>query len=157
MKRKTLVKVHIIATVVAMTTIATFFISSLVAEINGSETVIKNVKKAILYALPVMLVAMPALGVTGNKLCGKSQNPIVLAKRNRMRLVLVNGVGLISLACFLYYRSHYQTIDAIFFVAQVAEFALGLTNMALIGLKIKSGFQLSGKFKKQKTKTIITN
>jgi hypothetical protein len=149
MKRKTLVRVHIIATVIALLTIATFFISSLIAELNGNEGFIKEVKKTILFALPIMLIAMPALGVTGNKLSGKSQNPIVLAKRKRMRFVFINGIGLITLACFLYYRSHYQSIDTTFLVAQVAELVLGLTNLILIGMNIRSGFQLSGRLKRQ--------
>jgi hypothetical protein len=150
MKRKTLVKIHTIATIIASLTIATFFVSSLAAEINGNETFIREVKEAILYSLPVMLTAMPVLGITGNKLAGKSQNPVVLAKRKRMKFVFANGLGLMALACFLYYRSHYQTIDSLFLVAQVAEFALGLTNLTLIGLNVKSGFQLSGRFKKHK-------
>jgi hypothetical protein len=82
----------------------------------------------------------------------------LISKRKRMKFVFVNGMGLITLACFLYYRSHYQTIDSTFLVAQVAEFVLGLINLALIGLNIKSGFQLSGRIKKQKpVKTAITN
>lgn len=108
MKRKTVVKIHIIATVIAALAIATFFIASLAAEINGNETFIREVKEVVLYSLPVMLIAMPVLGITGNKLAGKSQNQIVLAKRKRMRFVFVNGLGLIALACFLYYRSHYE-------------------------------------------------
>lgn len=140
------------ATVIATLTIVTFFISSLVAEINGNEAFIREVKEMILFLLPVMLIAMPALGITGNKLAGKSPNPVVLAKRKRLRFVFINGIALIALACFLYYRSHYQTIDTIFLVAQVAEFALGFTNLILIGLNIKSGFQLSGRFKKRMSK-----
>jgi hypothetical protein len=150
MKRKTIVKIHVIVTVIATLTIVTFFISSLVAEINGNEAFIREVKEMILFSLPIMLIAMPALGITGNKLAGKSRNPIILTKRKRMRLVFVNGIALMALACFLYYRSHYQTIDAVFLLAQMAEFALGLTSLILIGMNIKSGFQLSGKFKKLK-------
>jgi len=148
MKRKNLVRIHVIATIIAAITIASFFISSLAAEINGSETAIREVKKVILFSLPVLLIAMPALGATGNMLAGKSQNPIVLAKKRKMKFVLINGLTLISLACFLYYRSHYQTIDGIFFAAQLTEFAFGLTNLTLIGLNIKSGFQLSGRLKR---------
>ncbi|RYE23707.1 MAG: hypothetical protein EOP45_06605 [Sphingobacteriaceae bacterium] len=148
MKRKSLIGIHIIATVIAAITITSFFISSLAAEINGSEAAIRKVKEVILFFLPVLLVAMPALGVTGNILAGKSQNPIVLAKKRRMKIVFVNGLILITLACFLYYRSHYQTIDNIFLTAQLTEFALGLTNLTLIGLNVKSGFQLSGRLKR---------
>lgn len=148
MKRKNLVRIHVIATIIAAITIAYFFISSLAAEIKGSETAIRKVKEVILFSLPVLLIAMPALGATGNMLAGKSQNPIVLAKKRRMEFIFVNGLILITLACFLYYRSHYQTMDGIFLAAQLVEFTLGLINLTLIGLNIKSGFQLSGRLKR---------
>jgi hypothetical protein len=150
MKRKTLVRIHIAATITAVLTIVSFFISSLIAEISGDETIIRNVKEAILFLLPLLLVAMPASGITGSKLAGKSQNRILLLKKKRMIFIFINGVTLIALACFLYYRSHHQTIDGVFWGAQVAEFVLGLTNLILIGLNIRSGFQLSGRLKKVK-------
>ena len=148
MKRKSLVTIHIVATTIAAITIATFFFSSLVAEINGEEAFIRTVKERILIALPVLLVAMPALGITGNKLAGKSQNAVVLAKKRRMRLVFANGLTLVFLACFLYYRSHYLSLDSIFMVAQFAEFGFGLANLVLIVLNIRNGFQLSARFKR---------
>lgn len=117
MKRKGLVKVHVIATIIAGLTIATFLVSSLIAELNGSETLIREVKEVILFSLPLLLISMPVLGVTGNKLAGKSQSPVVVAKRKRMKFVFVNGIGLITLACFLYYHSHHQAIDSAFLVA----------------------------------------
>lgn len=157
MKRKTIVRIHIVATIVAAITIATFFSFSLAAEIKGEETFIKKVKEGILYSLPLMIVAMPILNITGNKLAGKSQHPNVLSKRKRMKFVLINGIALLSLAFFLYYHSHNQTIDGIFLTAQVAEFLLGLTNLVLIGLNAKSGFQLSGRLKKKRQVKAATN
>lgn len=152
MKRKTIVKAHIAATIVAVFTIATFFTFSLIAEIRGNEDFIRKVKETILFSLPLMLFAMPILNITGNKLVGNSQNPIVLAKKKRMKLVLIIGIGLISLAIFLYYRSHYQRIDSVFFTAQIIEFVLGLTNLTLIGLNGKNGFQLSRRLKQKSVK-----
>ncbi len=150
MKRKTVVTVHLIATFVATLTISLFFTTSLIAEIKGEETFIKSVKAFILYALPIMILAMPALKITGDKLAGKSKNPTVLAKAKRMKFVVINGVGLISLAVFLYYRSHYQTIDNVFLIAQIVEFGLGITNLTLIILNAKNGMQLSGRLKAKK-------
>ncbi|HEX2533948.1 MAG TPA: hypothetical protein VHK69_09450 [Chitinophagaceae bacterium] len=149
MKRSTLVKIHVTATVVATLTIAFFFTSSLAAEINGSPLLIRKVKEVILFSLTLLLLAMPALGITGNKLAGNSQHPTVLAKRKRMRFVLGNGMILITLACFLYYRAHHHPLDHIFLGAQVAELILGLANLTLLGLNIRSGFQLSGRWKKR--------
>lgn len=145
MKRKSLVRIHIAVTIVAALAISTFFTISLIAEISGDTTFIKQVKQFIVYALPVMIIVMPALNISGNKLVGNSQNTTVLVKRRRMKWVMINGIGLIFLAIFLYYRSHYQSIDGVFLAAQMAEFICGLTNLTLIALNAKSGFKLSGR------------
>jgi len=145
MKRKTVVKAHLIASVVAVLTITTFLSLSLIAEIRGDETFIKTVKAFILYGLPVLIFTMPALKITGEKLAGKSTNPLVLEKVKRMKIVVINGVGLILFAIFLFYRSHYKAIDDIFLVAQTLEFGLGLANLSLIILNVRSGLKLSGK------------
>jgi hypothetical protein len=158
MKRKTIARIHIAATIVAAITIATFFSISLVAELSGEEAFRRKVKEGILYSLPLMIVAMPILNISGNKLASKSQNPTVLAKRKRMKIIVVNGLCLISLACFLYYRSHYGVIDRLFHTAQILEFALGLTNLVLIVVNAKNGLELSGRLKKtQPTKTSTIN
>lgn len=149
MRRKTFVSIHVTATMVAMLSIATFFISSILAEISGDEALIRQVKEAIFFSLPLLLVAMPTLGISGNKLAGKSNHPIVLLKQKRMKFIIMNGIILTSLACFLYYRSHYQSIDTVFLGVQFAEFGFGLINLSLIGLNINSGLKLSGKNKKK--------
>jgi hypothetical protein len=142
--------IHIAATIIAAITIGTFFLSSVVAEIDGNETFIREVKERILFTLPVLLMAMPAIGITGNKLAGNSQSPQVKTKQRRMKFVFVNGLTLIILASFLYYHSHYKTIDTVFMVAQLVELVLGLTNLVLISLNIKSGLQLSGRIRRIK-------
>jgi len=147
MKRKTIVTIHLIATIVAVLTISTFFTISMIAEIKGDNNFIRSVKAFILYALPIMILSMPALKITGEKLAGKSKNPLIIAKRRRMKFVMANGMILISLAVFLYYRSHYQEIDSIFLIAQIAEFIFGLFNLSLIFMNAKAGMQLSGKLK----------
>lgn len=145
MGRKTLLKIHFIATAIAAITIFTFFTSSLIAEIKGDESFIKSVKSFIIYALPILIVSMPTLAITGNKLAGHSKNRLVLIKKNRMKLVMVNGMILISLAIFLFYRSHFQEIDGVFLTFQIAEFFFGMVNLTLIGLNARNGMQLTWK------------
>ena len=65
MKRKALVKAHVIATIIAGLTIATFFLSSLITKLNGSETLIREIKEVIVFSLPLLLISIPVLGVTG--------------------------------------------------------------------------------------------
>lgn len=144
-KRKTLIKIHVIATTVAIITIGTFFITSLIAELRGDEAVIRTVKTGILYALPLLLLAMPALAVTGKRLSGHSKHPDILKKQRRMKFIMFNGLILISLAVFLFYRANYVQIDLIFLYAQLAEFLFGLVNLTLIGLNVRTGLKLSGR------------
>lgn len=143
MQRKKIITVHVAATILAVLAISSFFTLSMIAEIKGDEQFIRSIKAFILYALPIMILAMPALKITGDRLAGKSRNPLILAKAKRMKFVLANGMVLISLAIFLYYRSHYQEIDQVFLIAQIAEFAFGLLNLSLILLNARAGLQLS--------------
>lgn len=145
MKRKQLIRIHIAATVIATLTIANFFTFSLIAEIIGDADFIKQVKTVILYCLPILIIAMPMLALSGKRLAGKSRNPIVVQKQNRMKLVAVNGIFLISLAIYLYYHANFKNIDTTFFTVQGIELLLGAINLSLMGLNIRAGMRLAGK------------
>ena len=148
MKRKTILTAHIIATSIAVVTICCFFSISLIAEIVGNQEFIKQVKTGILYALPILLLVMPILGITGKKLAGTSKSPIVIAKMKRMKLVACNGIILISLAVYLYFRALTNTMDRTFLGVQIIELVFGATNLTLLGLNIKDGMKLSGRIKR---------
>lgn len=145
MKRRTILTVHIIATVIAALTIANFFTFSLIAEIKGSPNFIKQVKTAILYCLPILIIAMPILALSGKKLAGNSKNPLVVQKQKRMKFVAINGVLLISLAIYLYYHANFKVIDTTFLIAQITELFLGAINLGLIAMNIRAGMKLSGR------------
>ncbi|MEM0517210.1 MULTISPECIES: hypothetical protein [Aequorivita] len=145
MKHKQLIKIHIATTVIAALTIANFFTFSLIAEIIGDADFIKQVKTVILYCLPVLIIAMPLLALSGKRLAGKSINPLVLQKQKRMKFVAINGLLLISLAIYLYYHANFKTIDTTFFTVQGIELLLGAVNLSLIGLNIRAGLRLSYK------------
>lgn len=148
MKRKQILKAHVVATAASMITISVFFSASLWAEIYGSTEQIQSIKAGILYFLPVMLIAMPVLGITGNKLAGNSQNPMVLEKKSRMKWIFINGLLLISLAVTLYVISRNGMLDNTFLTLQIIELILGPINFFLMALNVRSGLLLSGKIKK---------
>lgn len=150
MKREMLSRIHIIAAAIALTLIFTFFSSSLIAELIGDEITIVKVKTGILYTLPLMLILMPALGVNGKRIAGKSRNPLILKKTRRMQWIAVNGGILILLAVMLYLRAVSGRIDTIFQCLQIGELLLGGTNIYLMGLMVKDGKRLSGTKKKRK-------
>lgn len=145
MKHSKLILAHILGTIIAFLTIITFFSFSLVAEIIGDHQLIKIVKTNILYLLPILIIVMPMLVVSGKKLAGKSRSPLVLKKLKRMKFITANGIILISLAIYLYIHANYKTINTSFLIAQITELLFGFTNLTLIGLNIKTGLKLSGK------------
>ncbi|MGB0882966.1 MAG: hypothetical protein ACPGSO_08420 [Vicingaceae bacterium] len=149
MKRVKIIRIHIVATIVAILTIGSFFSFSLIAEIIGDDLFIKEVKTGILYCLPIMIITMPTLMISGKKLGGKSKSPIVLKKMNRMNFVSLNGVVLISLVIYLYYHATYKTIDNTFLFIQIAELCFGAANLSLIASNIYLGMKLSGRKRKK--------
>tara|TARA_R110002020_G_scaffold150915_2_gene327799 strand:+ start:716 stop:1186 length:471 start_codon:yes stop_codon:yes gene_type:complete len=148
MKRKSILTAHIIGTIMAVLTIGCFFGFSLIAEIRGNPEFIKQVKTGVLYCLPILLFAMPMLGITGKKLAGSSKSPIVVTKMKRMKFVAFNGIILISLAVYLYFRANENNIDSTFLGVQIIELLFGAINLTMLGLNIKDGMLLSGRIKR---------
>lgn len=144
-KKEKVLLAHIIATAIASLTIASFFISSLLAELFGSVDVIKTVKTAILYSLPIMLVAMPVLGISGQKLADGRKSPLVTRKTKRLKWVFINGMLLIILAIILYSLAMNNYFGRVFLSFQIIELSLGFINFILIALNIRTGLKLSGK------------
>ncbi len=148
MKQGNLIRLHIMATAIAVVTIASFFSFSLVAEILGDEVLIKQVKTAIVFCLPIMIVTMPILGLSGKKLAGSSNGPLIVTKMNRMKLIAANGIILILLAIYLYYHAVFKTINNTFLYVQIIELCMGAFNLILIAANIKSGMKLSSRKRK---------
>lgn len=153
MKRQTIIRVHAIAGIAAFCLITGFFVSSLVSELSGNLTWIVLVKRTVFYCMWAMGLLVPSAAFTGTKLAGKSASPIVAGKRKRMRWVAPNGLLLLALASYLYYKANLAELDQRFMIAQGLEFILGFTNMTLLGLMIRDGFRL----KRPLSKRIKTN
>jgi hypothetical protein len=49
---------------------------------------------------------------------------------------------LVALASYLYYKASQQEFNSLFRSAQLVEFALGFTNLLLLGLMVRDGFRL---------------
>ncbi|MEM9982872.1 MAG: hypothetical protein AAF734_10270, partial [Bacteroidota bacterium] len=101
-------------------TLSIHLVATLIAEWKGNVLLIRQVKKYILFTLPILLIAMPVLGITGNKLVGNTKHPSILEKKRRMTFVFLNRLILIFLAIFLYYQANFGTINQVFLIAQIA-------------------------------------
>lgn len=147
MERRTLSQVHAAAGIIAFCLIGSFFVGSLISELSGNPVWIVAVKRTVFYAMWVMVLLVPLAALSGRKLAGKSHNTMVENKRRRMRWIAPNGVLLLTLASYLYYKVSQQEFDSLFMSAQLVELTLGFTNLLLLGSMIRDGFRLKRQHK----------
>lgn len=143
-------QVHCIAGLLATLTIATFFASTIVVELFGSPEAVATVKAAIV--MPGLFILVPAIAATGGSgffLSKSRQGRLVEAKKKRMPFIAANGLlVLIPCAIFLNRWASAGTFDSTFYLVQCLELLAGAVNLTFMGLNIRDGLRMSGRFRK---------
>lgn len=133
-------KIHAAAGALALGLIATFWSSTLIAELFLDAAAIAAVKQAILWAIALLVAALATVGATGFRLAGKSTARIISVKRKRMPFIAANGLlVLLPSAFYLAAKAATGEFDTMFYAVQTAELAAGLVNMTLLGLNFRDG------------------
>jgi len=142
--------IHPAAGALALSTIATFWLSTAFAELFASETIVTSVKTAIPWGFLVLIPALMAAGGSGFALAGKRRGGVIGAKIRRMPLIAANGVLiLIPSALFLASKAGAAEFDAGFYAAQTLELAAGAANIALLGLNMRDGLKMRGRLRRK--------
>lgn len=137
-------RIHASAAVLSALFLATFWISTLTAELFLSLAAVTEVKQLILYALPVFVPLMMITAGTGLAMGGKGRHPLFVMKRRRMPFIGINGMLiLVPSALFLAIRAKAGVFDGIFYSVQLLELLAGALNLTLIGMNIRDGLRLS--------------
>jgi hypothetical protein len=137
---------HPIAGAIALLTIVTFWLSTALSELFGSEATVVAVKTAIPWGFLILVPAMAAAGGTGFALAGKRRAGLVGVKVRRMPFIALNGVLiLIPAALFLAIKAQAGEFDPIFYMVQALELAAGATNITLLGLNMRDGLKMKGR------------
>ena len=138
--------IHPVAGTIALLTIATFWLSTVVTELTGTEGAIVAVKTAIPWGLLVLVPALAATGGTGFSTAGGRTTGLIGVKSKRMRLIAVNGLlVLVPSALFLAGKARAGEFDVAFFGVQLLELAAGAANLVLIGRNMRDGMRLAGR------------
>jgi hypothetical protein len=146
--RKRIVAVHTAAGAGAFLIIASFQAATILAESLAIPALIAGVKTGIVFGLFILIPMMAIAGLTGRRLAGPSPKGLPARKLRRLALAAFNGVFvLVPCALFLAWRARAGLFGAPFYAAQALEFAAGLVNLILIGLNMRDGFALSGRFR----------
>jgi cytochrome bd-type quinol oxidase subunit 1 len=143
MKRSKILNFHIAGSMVAVITIGVFFFSSLASAFYYDKDFTFLVKSGIFYTLPILLISMPMVVITGNKLAGNSVHPLLLEKKKRMKFIGINGVLLVMIACLLFYWAKKSDYSQAFTIIQVLELLLGFINLLLLIKNFQTGRKLS--------------
>ena len=139
--------IHRLAAMIATACIGTFFLSSLVVELFGSQECIVAVKQLIVWpGLFILVPSIAAAGATGFALSKNRRGPLLQSKQKRMPIIAANGVlVLIPAAIFLNQWAMAGAFDTQFYLLQLVELVAGAMNLFLMALNIRDGRRMSGK------------
>jgi len=136
-------RIHAISGALALATIATFWISTVLAEMFGGPGEIAAAKTGVLYGLAVLVPAMAAAGGTGFSLGGNWRSPVVNAKKTRMKIIAATGIlVLVPSAVFLAMKAGQGDFDTSFMVVQGIELVAGASNIVLLALNMRDGLAM---------------
>lgn len=136
--------VHPFAGLMAMLTIATFWLSTAISELFGTEATVIAVKTAIPWGFILLVPALAATGGSGFLLAKGRRKGLVGTKLKRMPWIAANGlVVLIPTALFLAFKAQAGELDTAFYIVQVIELLAGAVNLSLLGLSMRDGRALT--------------
>lgn len=141
--------IHPVAGVLAMLTIASFWLSTALTELFASEAVVTAVKTAIPWGFLLLIPALAAAGGSGFALAGGRRAGLVRAKMKRMPLIAANGILiLVPSALFLASKARAGAFDTGFYAVQALELVAGAVNITLMARNVRDGLRLAGRLAK---------
>ncbi|MEM8551006.1 MAG: hypothetical protein AAGF45_01390 [Pseudomonadota bacterium] len=142
--------IHPIAGCIAFVVIALFWVSSLGAELFGTDAQIVAIKTAIPWGMIILVPAMIAVAGSGFTRARGRRGGVLDAKAKRMPIIAANGVlVLIPSALYLSRKAQVGELDAVFYGVQTLELAAGALNLVLLGLCMRDGLRLTGRLKRR--------
>jgi hypothetical protein len=138
---------HPIAGALALATASLFWVSTVLSEAFGPESLVIQVKTAIPWGLPVLILALMGTGISGNLMVrksGRAPSAALASKIRRMPFLAANGLlVLVPSAFFLAWKASLGQIDGAFYMVQALELVAGAINITLMARNAIEGRRLS--------------
>ena len=99
--------IHPVAGTLALATILSFWLSTLLSELFADAATVALVKSLIPWGFLILVPAMALAGMSGFRLGKTWRGPVVAQKRKRMPVIAVNGI-LILIPAALYLSAKAQ-------------------------------------------------
>lgn len=141
--------IHPLAGAVALALIMTFWLSTAISEAFAGPDVVTAVKNAIPWGFLVLIPALMATGGSGFQLSRGARVGLAAKKLKRMPVIGANGV-LVLIPCALYLAAKARAgeFDQTFYAVQAIELVAGAVNITLLGLNMRDGFKITGRFRR---------
>lgn len=141
-----LTRLHAAAGALALLTLLSFWISTVVAEGFLDWPAVVAVKGAIIDGLFILVPAMAVTGMTGAALSRRRGGGLATVKTRRMKILAANGVlVMIPMALFLNVKATAGEMDGLFFLAQAVELAVGAVQIADMIMNVRDGLRIAGR------------
>jgi hypothetical protein len=142
--------IHPVAGTLALLTIASFWLSTVLAELFASEATVVAIKTTIPWGFLLLVPMLAAAGGTGFALAKGLRAGLAGAKTRRMPIIAANGMlVLIPAALFLAGKAGHGEFDSVFYGVQALELVAGAINIALLGLNMRDGLKMKGRLKRR--------
>lgn len=130
----------------ALLIVASFWLSTLTAELFLGEEAVILVKRAIaLYGLIPLALTMAITRLSGIRLGKRQPSDLVYEKSRRMAKIGRNGLlVMVPCALFLYGKAAAREFDLFFYGVQGIELLIGGVQLALLGKNFQAGLRLMG-------------
>lgn len=143
-------RMHPLAGGLALLLIASFWLSSVISEVIAGPEIIAGVKRAILWAMPVLILSLALTGASGFR--QRSQAALARQKLRRMKIIAGNGLlVLLPSAILLDHLAAGGHFSRAFYSVQGLELAAGGVNLAMMIMNARDGMRLSGRFSAVRT------
>jgi hypothetical protein len=144
-RRVALAAIHLVAAVSALLLLASFWLSSVYAELALDTPGVAAVKRAIVSGIALLVPALVLTGATGRLLAGPRPAGLAAKKLARTKLAAANGVlVLVPSALGLAHLAETAPLSALFYGVQAVELVAGAVNLALLGRNARDGLVLAG-------------
>lgn len=141
--------IHPIAGMIALLTIAIFWLATAISELFLSEAAVVAVKTAIPWGFLLLIPALAVTGGSGFALAKGRRAGLLGTKIKRMPLIAANGVlVLIPAALFLAVKAGAAEFDSVFYAVQTLELVAGAVNISLLGLNMRDGLRMKGRLRR---------
>lgn len=157
MNRALVRRAHAVAGGLALLTIMTFWVSTVLTELAGNSEALVTVKHAIPWGLLLLVPALAATGFTGMRLTRNARGRLVRRKLVRTRFVAVIGL-LVLVPCVLYLgaTASVEDLGTRFYAVQAIELVAGATNITLLMLNAQDGLRLTGRARSRSRRRTVS-